>query len=267
MRVLVTGGTGTTGRAVAARLRDRGHVARTASRSRGDVRFDWSDPGSYADALSSAEAVYLVAPVGVAEPLPLVERFLEEGRRAGVVRVVLLSASSIEPGGAGLGELPGAVADHAPGWAVLRPTWFASNFTGDHFHARRVAAHDEVVSATGDGRVPFIDPADIAEVAVHALTDATPLQRDVVLTGPRALGFDDVARVLGRAAGRSIRHRAVDATELASLLEADGLPPAFAAVLAAMDVSIAGGAEDRTTAEVEQITGRAPRSFKDFMTG
>lgn len=266
MRVLVTGGTGTTGQVVAQRLREQGHEARTASRSRGDVRFDWSDPGSSEGALAGAEAVYLVAPVGVAEPLPLVERFLAQGRRAGVQRVVLLSASSIQPGSAGLGELPGAVADHAPGWAVLRPTWFASNFTGDHFHARRVAAHDEVVSATGDGRVPFIDPADIAEVAVRALTDPAPLQRDIVLTGPQALRFDDVARVLGRAAGRDIRHRAVDVTELAHLLEADGLPPAFAQVLAAMDVSIAGGSEDRTTTEVEDITGRAPRSFESFVT-
>lgn len=30
----------------------------------------------------------------------------------------------------------------------------------------------------------------------------------------------------------------------------------------AMDVSIAGGAEDRTTTEVEHITGRAPRSSR-----
>lgn len=266
MRVLVTGGTGTTGRGVADLLRRSGHEARTASRSGADVAFDWASPQSHEDAVRGAEAVYLVAPVGAGEPLPLVEAFLARARRAGVRRVVLVSASSIRPGEPGLGELAGAVSARAPQWAVLRPTWFASNFTGDHFHARRIAEHDEVVSATGEGRVPFIDPADIAEVAVRALTDPTPWQRDVVLTGPQPLSFDDVARVLSEVAGRSIRHRGVDADELARLLQDDGMPSAFAGVLAAMDLPIAAGAEDRTTGEVELVTGRPPRSFEAFAT-
>jgi hypothetical protein len=36
-------------------------------------------------------------------------------------------------------------------------------------------------------------------------------------------------------------------------------------VLAALDDGIRGGAEDRVTGTVQQITGRSPRSFHDFV--
>ena len=61
MRVLVTGGTGKTGGAVARGLRDRGATPRIASRDpRGadQLRFDWTDPDSHESALRDVDAVY-----------------------------------------------------------------------------------------------------------------------------------------------------------------------------------------------------------------
>ncbi|GAA2436825.1 hypothetical protein [Streptomyces macrosporus] len=57
--ILITGGTGKTGRRVAAGLRRRGLAARVASRS-GPVRFDWADESTWEPALSGVRAVYLV---------------------------------------------------------------------------------------------------------------------------------------------------------------------------------------------------------------
>ena len=45
---------------------------------------------------------------------------------------------------------------------------------------------------------------------------------------------------------------------------ASGMPAPFAAVLAALDEDIRRGAEDRVTPVVEQVTGRAARSFRAF---
>jgi uncharacterized protein YbjT (DUF2867 family) len=44
--ILVLGGTGTTGRRVAARLRAAGHPVRTASRTGSDTRLDLDDPST-----------------------------------------------------------------------------------------------------------------------------------------------------------------------------------------------------------------------------
>jgi uncharacterized protein YbjT (DUF2867 family) len=264
--VLVLGATGTTGSRVAALLAGRGVTIRLATRtpkSTGQIRFDWADRDTYEDALRGVSAVYLIAPIGVADPVPLVEPFLEEALRQHVRRVVQLSSSALPEGSPGLGAVHHLVRTTMPEWAVLRPSWFMQNFSGDHLVAQGVRG-GEIVTATGEGRVAFIDAGDIAAVAVHALTDSVPHNTQHILTGPEALSYADAADILTRQTGRTVRHRSVPADEAARGITEHGIPANFAKVLAAMDVDIRDGAEDRVTNTVETITGRPARSFRAF---
>jgi uncharacterized protein YbjT (DUF2867 family) len=264
--VLVLGGTGTTGRRVVAGLRERGVTARAATRKPGEpgqVRFDWADRATHAGALRGATAVYLIAPIGEAEPAGLVTPFLADALDAGVRRVVLLSSSAVTTETPGLGELPRMVRT-APEWAVLRPSWFMQNFTGEHLVARGVR-DGEIVTATGDARVAFVDAGDIAAVAVRALTDPEPHNTEHVLTGPAALSYAEAASIIAARTGRPVRHRAVGTAEFAARLVEAGLPEEFAAVLAALDEDIRRGAEDRVTPVVEQVAGRPARAFETFV--
>ncbi|TYB64407.1 NAD(P)H-binding protein [Nonomuraea sp. PA05] len=258
--VLVIGATGTTGSRVAAFLRERGVPVRTASRGQGaHVRFDWAQRATHAPALRGVSAVYLVAPAGVTDPAPLVQPFLEEAVRQGVRRVVQLSSSAVPEGAAGLGQVHRLVRTAMPEWAVLRPSWFMQNFTG---HTLAVRERDgELLSATGDARVAFVDAADIAAVAGHALTDEVPHNTGHILTGPEALSYDDVAAVLSRREGKPVRHRAVSVAELARHFAERGMPDDYAGMLAAYDEAIRDGSEDRVTDAVERVTGRPPRRF------
>ncbi|MFG2062313.1 ergot alkaloid biosynthesis protein [Micromonospora sp. NPDC048871] len=266
MTVLVTAATGTTGSRLARRLAGENIPVRRAGRSPGaDVRFDWADPTTYPRAVDGVRAIYLVAPPGAVDPEPVVVPFLEQARRAGVRRIALLSSSAVPIGSPGLGMFGARLADFVPEPVVLRPTWFASNFTGDRPHAQSARRDGEIVSATGRGRIPFIDPGDIAAVAARALTDAEVPGGDLVLTGPEPLSFDEVAEILSDTTGRAVRHREVTSKELSERHQRNGVPAAFADVLAAMDVMIAEGAEDRTTTTVEDVTGVPPRSLRQFL--
>jgi uncharacterized protein YbjT (DUF2867 family) len=266
--ILVTGGTGTTGSRVAAFLRERGTGVRVASRTpTGEqVRFDWARPDTHPTALDSVHGVYLVAPVGVADPAPLVEPFLAAARERGVRRVVLLGSSAVPEGAPGLGRLYPMVRAAVPESTVLRPSWFMQNLLGDHPVAVGARERGEIVTATGNGRVAFVDAGDIAAVAGHALLDAVAHPREHVLTGPEALGYADVAAVLGEVTGRPVRHRSVGVDELAARLVGAGFEPRFAAALAALDGDIARGSEDRTTTTVHDVTGRAPRTFREVVS-
>ncbi|MFB9682745.1 NmrA family NAD(P)-binding protein [Amycolatopsis plumensis] len=263
--VLVLGGTGTTGRRVVAGLRANGVTARAATRKPGEagqVRFDWADCATHADALRGASAVYLLAPVGEASPAGLVAPFLDEALAAGVRRVVLLGSSAVTDDTPGLGELQRLVRA-VPEWAVLKPSWFMQNFTGEHLVAQGVR-DGEIVTATGDARVAFVDAGDIAAVAVRALTDPEPHNTEHVLTGPAALSYAEAAAIVAARLGRPVRHRAVTTAEFAERLTASGIPAEFARVLAALDEDVRRGTEDRVTPAVEQVTGRPARSFETF---
>lgn len=271
--VLVLGATGSTGSAVVDGLRGHHELAvRTATRAAvaptdfEHVRFDWSDPTTHSAALDGVERIYLVAAVGVADPIRVVGPVLERARNSGVRRVVLLSSSAVETGDPGLGEVAAAVRDTVPEWEILRPSWFMQNFVGQHSIAQTIRAGGEFHTSSGTGRLPFIDARDIGGVAAHLLAAPRAHNAEHLLTGPEALSYDDAAAILAAVTGRSVRHHAVSTDEHIRFLVDAGYDPDFAAILAALDARVSAGAESTVTDTVERLTGRMPRSFRDFVT-
>ncbi|MGP4015110.1 ergot alkaloid biosynthesis protein [Saccharopolyspora sp. 5N708] len=184
------------------------------------------------------------------------------GSGVGFGGVVLLGSSVVVPNAPGLAELRDRVAA-MPDSAVLRPSWFMQNFTGQHPVAEGIRERGEIVTATGSGRLGWIDAADIAAVAAHLLT-SDGATGEHVLTGPEALSYGEAAVIVEEVTGRPVRHRDVTVAELAERLSTV-LPADFAAALAAADENIRAGAEDRTTSTVQDLTGRPPRMFRDFV--
>ncbi|RKT84823.1 Uncharacterized conserved protein YbjT, contains NAD(P)-binding and DUF2867 domains [Saccharopolyspora antimicrobica] len=257
--MLVTGGTGNTGRPLAELLRGRGIPVRIASRHPGPdpdhVRFDWSDPRTHGPALDGVEQVFLVPPIGVLEPMPLVEPFLRavEGRR-----VVLLGSLAVIPGLTGLRDHVAAMPDST----VLRPSGFMQNFTGPHPVAVDLRERGVIRTATGNGRVGWIDAADIAAVA-DAVLAADEIAREYVLTGPEALSHAEAAAIISEVTGRPVRHEDITPEERIRQ-HSTAVPADFAAALTAMDLDIRAGSEDLVTSVVPDLTGRPARAFRDF---
>jgi uncharacterized protein YbjT (DUF2867 family) len=270
-RVLVTGATGTTGKRLVPRLAAAGLEVLAASRggrapagSTG-VRFDWHDPTSHPAVLAGVDRVYVLPPVTDAQPELVMLPFLELARELGVRRVVLHSNSPTPAGGPGIGIVHQAIPGLFDEWAVLRPTWFMQNFSGEHPYARMIRQTSSVVTATGDARVAFIDAADIAGVATSVLMDTTAPNADLVLTGPQTLSFSEVATMLSQSSHKTITHENVPRDELAGRYEQIGVPAAGAAFVKVMDLIIASGSEDRMTTAVATVTGTPPRSFTQFV--
>ncbi len=271
-RVLVTGASGTTGRPLALELESSGFDVRSAGRGgpppglQGEhVRFDWGDPSTHDGALAGVDRVYLVAPEFVEDPAPLMTAFLERALARGVRRAVLLSSSAVPEGAPGLGAVHRFVRERFAGWAVLRASWFMQNFVQSRHHLASGLRRDgELVSATGEGRVAFVDARDIAAVGARALADDAAPDAALLVTGAEALSYDDVARAIGRATGRPVRHRGVSPEAFAARLEAGGMPAPYARLLAGLEVAIGRGEQAAVADTVRRLTGREPRSFEAF---
>src|SRR5918994_833453 len=164
--ILVIGGTGKTGRRVAARLEQRSLPVRIGSRG-GTPPFDWEARSTGAPALDTR-------------------------------RLVLLSGRGEEEAQRAEQELIASGAD----WTIVRCSWFSQNFSQDHFRDHVMAG--ELVLPVGDVREPFVDVEDIADVAVAALTDDRHIGELYELTGPRLLTFAEAAAEISSAIGRDI---------------------------------------------------------------
>jgi uncharacterized protein YbjT (DUF2867 family) len=133
-----------------------------------------------------------------------------------------------------------------------------------HHHGAHLVREGQLVTATGEGRVGFVDARDIAEVAVRALADETSHDTAHVITGPQALRYDDIAAVISEVSGRPMRHVHADPDEARRHMVGAGIPERYARLLVQLDEVIRQGTEDRVTQTVSRVTGQEPRSFEAF---
>ena len=132
-------------------------------------------------------------------------------------------------------------------WTILRPHVFMQNLLGQ---ARAIAHEGRIVGGSGDGRIPFIDTRDIAAVAAVALTRPGHDGQKYILTGPEALSYSDIARILSGVIGRPVEyHDFYDEARDRNTLAAH---------------QRAGGKTAMVHDTVRRILGREPRSSAEF---
>jgi uncharacterized protein YbjT (DUF2867 family) len=255
---LVVGGTGTTGRRVAARLAAAGRPVRVGSRS-GRPRFDWADQTTWEPALEGVGAVYLsYAPdLGLPGAADRVRDVAAAARAASARRLVLLSGR----GQHGHAPAERAVRDSGLAWTIVRSAWFAQNFS-EGFLAPMVADGVLAVPA-GEAAEPFVDVDDLADVAVAALTDDRHDGRVYEVSGPRRLRFAEAAAEIARAAGRPVRYAPVAERDFADGMAASGVPGELIGVLDEVFAELrhGGGA---VADGVPRALGRPARDFAEY---
>jgi uncharacterized protein YbjT (DUF2867 family) len=271
--VLVMGLRGKTGRHVAKALaRHEGLAVQGAARSAADLnvagvmvsRFDWGDPASWPETVASVEGVYLVKPK-TADPAGTVASFLRRARS--IERLVLLS--EIDAGNRGEAaeerKVEKVIESLPIAWTILRPNWFAQNFTEPSFYLEAVRDAGELKVPTGGQPTSFVDTRDIADVAAAALLDSGHAGRSYTLTGPQALTWAEVATLIGEAAGHQVRYVDPPLGEFLGALSDNGTAKATLDYYDRIYASIQQGRTSIISADIEQVTGHPPRSFSAFI--
>ncbi|MFI5914740.1 NAD(P)H-binding protein [Dactylosporangium sp. NPDC051541] len=259
---LILGGTGKTGRRIAERLRARNVPTRTAARHGADVRLDLGEPATWDAALAGVTAAYLVEPDLRTVRLPA---FVAAAASRGVGRLVLLSAPGAVHPRHPLFAVEAAVRDSGAGWTILRPGWFAQNFTETAWRDELRAG--ELALPAGDGRTAFVDARDIADVAVAALTSDRLHGAALELTGPRALSFGEAVELIAAATGRAARFVDIDAETYVTRAVAAGAPPAVARIMAGVFTALREGQDPGPQDGVRQALGRPARPFEEYVAG
>jgi uncharacterized protein YbjT (DUF2867 family) len=268
--VLVLGASGKTGRRIVPRLEQRGARVKAAHRS-GPTPFDWADQSTWKAALAGVDAVYMVDPAYVdlgdapgGHSTELIARFGELARNAGAARVVLLSARDLSRlGDPELIASEGAIQTTGLDWTILRPTWFMQNFAEMELFSEQIE-HGDLRLNTGQGREPFIDVADLADVAVATLLEGRHASQIYEISGPQPLTFGEAVEAIAAATGREISFTPVAPSAAVGALAANGLSGEFAEFLAMLFDRIDEEANADLSDGVQRVLGREPRDFATY---
>ncbi|THW86715.1 NAD(P)-binding protein [Aureobasidium pullulans] len=279
MAILLTGGTGKTSLHLASLLQQANIPFLLTSRrgpsasSLPTVKFDWNDETTWINAFTHQfpeseriTAVYLLSGE-LAEPAPLLNKFIDLAHNEyGVKRFVLCSGSTAEIGGPYHGKIWQKLHDEKLEYCVLRPSWFMENFSSPgQGHFETIKYKNTILSACADGKIPFVSAEDIARVAFHALTDATPHNRSYRILGPELLTYDQIAEKLSIHLSKKITHVKLSPEQRIQGFKDVGLPSHMSSFLTNLEIMAAEGKEAWEGNDVQLVTGRKPISFDAFV--
>ena len=217
----------------------------------------------FSAALEGVEKVFLLPPL-LPNQLELMNRFVDAAKRAGVGRIVKLSAIGIDDETQSTaikwhGANERHIRESGVAFTFLRPNSFMQNFI-TYFPPRNGA----IYLPWGNGTASFVDTRDIASVAAKALTSDGHEGKIYTLTGPATLGIAEIALILSEVAGREFKY--VDVPEAAArdgMLQA-GVPPWQVELVLELHAINKQNRWSAVTSDVEKVTGTPPTDFAQF---
>ncbi|PZT71642.1 MULTISPECIES: NAD(P)H-binding protein [unclassified Streptomyces] len=271
--ILVTGATGTIGREVL-RLLPAGLpvriMARHPERVTGAppdahiVHGDFTDPSSLTDALHNVRTALLVTnPDGDDDT-----RFLGPALAAGVRHIVKLSAAAVtDPRADDLitrrqRHNEDLLRASGTAWTLLRPRAFMSNTLS---WARSIRADRTVRAPYGFSENACVDPRDVAEAAVRALTGPAGdhAGRAYTLTGPQPLSAAAQTAQLSRLLGLELRFHELSPQEARTALGAR-YPADIADALLESARRQHSGSKGVVDPTLPRLLGRPAGTFQDW---
>ncbi len=259
--ILVTGGTGKTGRRVVNGLNQLQQSVRIGSRS-GKPAFDWNDPATYAQALDGIQRAYLVYYPDLAVPgaKEAIQNFTIAALEQGLEKVVLLSGKGEKEAEA----CEAIVAGSGLNYTIVRASWFNQNFSESFLMEPILAGH--VALPMPQAAIPFVDANDIAEVVVKVLLDDTYNGQTITLTGPRQLTFPQAVAEIARGSQRQIGFQPVSLEDYQQYMQEAGLPADYVWLINYLFEEVLGNPENQEISpDIEQVLGRKATDFADFV--
>lgn len=256
---LVLGGTGKTGRRIAAGLKTKNVPFRIGSRSASPA-FDWNNEAGWDACLQDVETVYINYAPDLAIPgaADSIRAFTDHAVRHGVRHLVLLSGR----GEAEAQACEKIVQESGVNWSIVRASWFYQNFSEGAFVDMVLAG--QITLPAGDTLEPFVDVDDIAEVVVTVLTEAGHDGEIYEVTGPRLMTFADIASELSQATGREIAYVEVPHDAFVAGVAQAGTPKQVTWLLDYLFSSVLDGRNAYVTDGIARVLNRPPRDFAEY---
>jgi uncharacterized protein YbjT (DUF2867 family) len=275
--ILITGGTGTSGKPIVQQLATGSVACRVLVRNPlkaqqelnlpgvSFARGDFNDRASLEAACAGVECALLNSDASP-DQVRMQSNFIKAAKKAGVRLVVKFSVQAASPTARfSFGRWHGITEEElkASGmaWTMLQPTFFMQNLLG---MADSIRASGAFHQPAGDGKAPYVDVRDIAAVAVKALTEPGHESKSYPITGPADLSCNDIAAAISKATGKPVTYVDVPRAAAKDAMLKSGLPGWRAESLCELMDLLKEGAMAGPTDVVRTVAKRQPITFDEF---
>jgi uncharacterized protein YbjT (DUF2867 family) len=274
--ILITGASGTVGRAVLAEVTRSGRAHRAMYRSKEDaakapsgtetVIADFADRASLAQAFRGIDGVYLVCSP-IRELVALESNAIEACEASGVQRVVLNSALGAGDYDKSFPSWHRQVEDKLKAthlkYCILRPNSFLQNIVA--FYAPTIRSQGAFYSSMGSARTSYLDVRDIAVVVAKALKGGEHDGKTYELNGPEALTCADIAERIARIAGVPARYVDIPMDAQRKAMLDQGMPEWQVTALLDLQQYYVGGKGGAIDGVLERLLGKPPITIDGFL--
>ena len=274
--ILVTGASGSVGRAVLRAVANSGTKHRAMYRSAAEagkapagtetVTADFSKPETLGAALQGVESVYLVCSP-IPELVQLESNVIDACVAAGVKHVVLNSAM-------GAGDYPKSfpswhrkvedqLRQSGLSWTILRPNSFHQNTL--MYFAPSIRSQCAFYGAMGKARNSFLDVRDIGTVAAGALSGGKHAGKIYELNGPEAISYPELAAKITRNSGRNAQYVDIPAAAQRKAMIDQGMPEWQVDALMDLQQYYVDGQGGETDGVLQGLLRSAPITMDEFL--
>jgi NAD(P)H dehydrogenase (quinone) len=280
-KILVAGAGGHLGKKVVELLYAQGYANLfAASRAPGKLqhfaelgielrRADFSDPDTLPAAFEGIDRLLLISTDELHSPGLRIRQHrnaINAAQAAGVKHIVYTSmpnpdASAAIPFAPDHVATEQALKESGLGYTILRVSWYSENLLA---YLPQIIQAGRWPTVARTGKIAFVPREDVARVTAAALVNDT--QSEIYdITGTQAMKIDEIASVVKEVFGREIRVEQETEAQIENSLTAIGVPEGFVPTVVMTDLNTKTGQFNVVNDLIEQLTGKAPQSLKDFL--
>ena len=276
-RILITGASGNVGRYVAQYALENGQEITAAGTRTGKlseifqdraeiVYFDFTDPKTFHGALKDVDRVFIMRPPHLGKPedlKPFIDALKE---KCGIRLVSFLSLIGVEHNPFPPHHKIEKYIERAGlPYCHIRPGFFMQNISG--VHAFEIKHFNRIVVPVKKALTSFIDAEDIGEITAKVLSEPEMHQnKGYSITGPEAIDYRQAAEILSKELGREILYADPNPSFAKKyLIEIRGLEKEYSTVMGILYMMTRFGSAKEVTSVFEQIMGKKPRTFQQFV--
>lgn len=228
------------------------------------VYFDFTDDSTFNLALSGVDRVFLMRPphLGKASDLlPFIKAMSEkELKLVSFLSLMGVENNPIPPHH----KIEKYIEKYNLPYAHIRPGFFMQNIS--EVHAPEIREEDRIFIPAGKSKTSFIDAKDIGLAIATVLHEPEKYVNTAhTIAGPEALDYYQVADILSDVLGRKIEYAKPGFLKYRRKYIKDrGLEKGYVNVTVMLYLMTRLGTANKLTDEFKKLTGKKPRTFKEF---